>query len=824
MRKTEKNKEELLPNNELGVEQLHFYCEEGCLDFATTATVPPLEGMIGQDRAVKAMEFGLHTKNLGYNIFVSGMVGTGKLTYAQQAVHKLAKGQGVPQDWCYVNNFEDSSRPTAISLPPGTGGVFRQDMKELLENLRNDVPKAFSSEDYEKERTSILKDFQEKRGGIREAFSQQAKTLSVLSKWATTGFMLMPLLDGKPVSEDDFQKLDAAKKAQVEANLQAVHDLARAVARQEHHLEREVREKIRDLDSKVALFAVDHLIDDVQQKYKDNAGVAKYLEAVKQDVVKNINDFKQAASSEEEGPMALFEKNAQEVMKERYAVNLMVDNHICAGAPVIVEVNPNYYNLCGRVEYSSRMGVVSTDFTMIKAGAFHLANGGYLIINAMDVLTNPGVWEAMKRTLKAKKLYIESLGEQYGLIAMSSLKPEAIPLDVKVIMLGSSYLYHMLYQYDEDFRKLFKIHADFDVQMDNTPDNIGKLAAFVSATIKKEDLKEFTRAAVARVVEHTARLSGSQTKFTARFNQIVEILCEADSWAAMEGATVTDAAHVQKAIAEKRYRSNKYEEYIQEMFEEGVYLIDTDGAKVGQVNGLAVLGIGEYAFGKPSRITANTYLGRAGVVNIERETKMSGASHSKGVMILSGYLGNKYAQNMPLSVTASLTFEQLYDGVDGDSASSTELYAILSSLAELPLRQDLAVTGSVNQKGEIQPIGGVTEKVEGFFEVCKIKGITGRQGVMIPQQNVKDLELNEEVIAAVGAGKFHIYPIVSVDQGIELLTGVAAGKLNRKGAYPAKSVHGRVIAKLKAYHEAYLADDNGKENQAKHAASEEDGA
>lgn len=821
MKKDEKNMGGLLPVQELRMEQLHYYCSDGCLDFETTSTVPPLEGMIGQERAVKAMEFGLRTKNSGYNIFVSGMVGTGKLTYAKQAVGKLAKGQPVPQDWCYVNNFEDSSRPIAISFPSGTGSIFRQDMGEMLENLQNDVTKAFSSEDYERERTAIMKAFQEKRGEMLEAFSKKAETFAVLSKWSTTGFMMVPLLDGKPVSEEEFQKLDDEKKNIIQANLQAAHDLAIDVIRRVQNLEREVRDKIRDLDSKVALFAVGHLIDEFQEKYLDNADVSKYLEAVKQDVVKNINDFKQTSSGEEDVTMAFFKKTAQEVMRERHAVNLLVDNRTCEGAPVIIETNPNYYNLCGRVEYSSRMGVVSTDFMMVKAGAFHLANGGYLIINAMDVLMNPGVWEAMKRLLKTKKLDIESLGEQYGLIAMASVKPQPIPVDVKVIMLGSSYLYHIMYQYDEDFRKLFKIHADFDVQMDNTPENVGKLAAFVSATIKKENLKEFTRDAVASVAEYSTRLSGRQTKFTARFNQIEEILCEADSWAALEGATITGAHHVAKAIEEKRYRANKYEERIQEMFKEGIYLIDTDGAKVGQVNGLSVMGVGEYAFGKPSRITANTYLGRAGLINIERETKMSGAAHSKGILILGGYLGNKYAQNTPLSVTVSLAFEQLYDGVDGDSASSTELYAILSSLAELPLRQDIAVTGSFNQKGEIQPIGGVTEKIEGFFEVCKIKGITGSQGVIIPQQNVKDLALNKEVIAAVGAGKFHIYPIANVDEGIELLTGVPAGKANRKGVYPKKSVHARVIAKLQAYHKVYSDENNNKNGKETHDEANE---
>ena len=824
MAKAETYKSKSLPVTELNVKQLRFYCDEGCLDFETTATVAPLEGMIGQERAVQAVEFGLHTKNPGYNIFISGMVGTGKFTYAKQAVRKLAKGQQVPEDWCYVNNFDDASLPLAINLPAGTGNIFCKEMEELLENLQNDVPKAFSSEDYERDKNVLMKEFQGKRGELLEEFAEKAEGLSVMPKWSTTGFMALPLVDGNPISPEEFEKLDQEKKDIIETNMQAVHDLAMDVVRQVQHLEREVKEKVRELDSKVGMFVVGHLIDEMQEKYKDNAAVSKYLEAMRQSVAKNINDFKQAASAEEDGTMALFKKTAQEAMKEQYGVNLLVDNKNCEGAPVVIEINPNYYNLFGKVEYASRMGVVSTDFTMIKAGAFHLANGGYLIVDALDVLTKPGVWDAMKRVLKTKKLYIESLGEEYGLIAMASVKPQAIPVDVKVVILGSSHIYHLLYQYDSDFRKLFKIHADFDVEMDNTPANVGKLAAFASATIKKENLKEFTRAAIARMVEHAVRLSGSQNKLTTRFNEIVEILCEADSWASMDGAILNEIEHVRRAIEGKRYRANKYEEIIQEMFKEGKYLIDTDGAKIGQVNGLAVLGIGEYAFGKPSRITANTYLGRSGIVNVERETKMSGASHSKGVLILSGYLGDKYARKAPLSVTASLTFEQMYGEVDGDSASSTELYAILSSLAELPLRQDIAVTGSVNQKGEIQPIGGVTEKIEGFFEVCKIKGITGQQGVMIPIQNIRDLALNDEVIAAVGAGQFHIYPISTVDEGIEVLTGVTAGKLNRSGDYPARSVHGRVMAKLKTYHKAdspHRKEKSNKDNNNKGNEKEE---
>ena len=591
---------------ELGKEQLRFYCDESCLDFETTASVAPLEGMIGQERAVNAVEFGLHTNSPGYNIFISGMVGTGKFTYAEQAVRQWAAGKPIPQDWCYVNNFEDSSHPIAIGLAAGTGHAFCREMEELLENLQNDVPKAFSSDDYEREKNGIMKEFQAKRGALLQEFGEKAEALSVLPQWSPTGFMAMPLLDGNPVSPEEFEKLDKEKKEEIAAHMHAVHELAMVVVRQIQHLEREVRDKLREMDGKVGLYVVGQLIDDLQKKYADNPGVSQYLETVKQSVVKNINDFKQTASGEEEGPMNLFRKTSQEAMRERYGVNLLVDNRNCEGAPVVVEINPNYYNLFGRVEYASRMGVVSTDFTMIKPGAFHLANGGYLIMNALDVLTNPGVWDGMKRVLKTKKMVIESLGEQYGLIAMSSVKPQAIPVDVKVIMMGNSYIYHLLYQYDGDFRKLFKIHADFDVQMENTPANIAKMAAFTSTTVKKEKLRELTRAAVARVVEHSVRLSGSQTKLTTRFNEIVEILCEADTLAALDGAAIIDAVHVRRAIAGKRYRANKYEELIHDMFREGKYLIDTAGEKIGQVNGLAVMGVGEYAFGKPSRMTANT--------------------------------------------------------------------------------------------------------------------------------------------------------------------------------------------------------------------------
>jgi lon-related putative ATP-dependent protease len=790
--------------SELPVEKLRFTCDESMFHFETTADVLPLKVMIGQERAVKAVEFGLFTKNQGYNIFISGLVGTGKITYAQAAVRAVADREPAPADWCYVNNLENSSQPIALSLPAGMGGTLRQDIDTLVEDLKNDISKAFSGDDYEQAKNSVIKSFQEKRALAIEKFNQQAEEYGILPQWSTTGFVGVPLSEGKAVTPEEYQKLPKEQREEIDKKMLAVHEKAMEVIRHMQHLEREVREEVKKLDGKIGLFAVGHLIDELKEKYAEYKQITDYLEAVKKDVVKNINDFKPSAVEDEQNPLLLFKRNMRDSSRSKYRVNLFVDNHKAQGAPVVIETNPTYYNLIGRVEYETRMGVVGTDYTMIKPGALHKANGGYLILNARDVLVNVGAWEALKRVLKTRKLYIENLSEQYGMLAMASLKPQPIDINVKIILIGNPYIYYLLYSNDEDFRKLFKIHADFDVQMDNNAANIEKLAGFISSTVQRENLKPFDRSAVAKVVEFCCRLADSQKKLTTRFNEVVELLCEADAWATMENSETVGSGHIRRAIEEKRNRSNKYEERLQEMFAEGKFLLDTDEKKVGQVNGLAVLDVGEYTFGKPSRITANTYLGKSGIVNIERETKMSGTSHSKGVLILSGYLGQKYAQKYPLALTASLTFEQLYGGIDGDSASSTELYAILSSLSELPVRQYIAVTGSVNQKGEIQPIGGATQKIEGFFNVCKIKGLTGKQGVMIPHQNATDLTLNDEVVDAVQAGNFHIYAVKTVDEGIEILTGVPAGALQADGSYPEGTVHDLVNQKLKEYTETIL--------------------
>jgi lon-related putative ATP-dependent protease len=802
---------------ELPADKLRFTCDDTLLPFETTETIPQLAVMVGQERAVKAVEFGLFTKNPEYNIYMSGMVGTGKMTYAKAAVSKVAASEPTPPDWCYVNNFDNPSQPIALSLPAGIGTTFRQDMKELVDDLKNDIPKVFSSDDYQEAQSSVVKKFQEGRAMIMDVFNKQAEQFGIMPQWTTTGFAGLPIQEGKPLTPEEYQQMDREDREAIEKRMMSVHEKAMEAARQVQVLERETKEELKSLDAKVGLFAAGHLIDELKEKYQDHEKVVDYLDSIKRDVVKNINDFKPSNVEEDANPLLMFKKSMQEAVKEKYEVNLLVDNHETKGAPVVVEINPTYYNLIGRVEYETRMGVVNTDFSMIKAGALHRANGGYLILNIRDILANVGAWEGLKRVLKTKKLHIENLGEQYGMLAMASLKPQPIPINIKVILIGNPQLYHLVFNYDEDFRKLFKVYADFDVEMENSPTNIQKLAGFVASTVARENLKHFDRAAVAKVVEYATRLSGSQNKLTTRFNDVVELLCEADTWATVEGSSLVKAEHINKAMEEKRNRYNKYEEKLQEMFAEGKLLIDTDGEKVGQVNGLAVLSVGEYMFGKPSRITANTYLGKSGVINIERETKMSGTSHSKGVMILSGYLGQKYAQKNPLTLTASLTFEQLYDGVDGDSASSTELYAILSSLAGVPIKQYIAVTGSVNQKGEVQPIGGATEKIEGFFSVCKLKGLTGQQGVMIPHQNANNLTLNDEVVEAVRQGKFHIYPVRTIDEGIEILTGTPAGELSADRSYPHGTIHNLVSKKLKEFTETLI-------ELAKSAESEQGGS
>ena len=787
---------------ELSYTELKNGCSADDFSFCSTAELEPLEGIIGQDRAVKAFDFGLHVKIKGYNIYMSGPSGTGKTTYAKASTERLAATEDVPLDWCYVYNFQNPRSPLALSFPAGEGRKFRDDMNELVQLFQTELQKVFRTEDYEKQKTELLRGFDEKRDALMDQMSKEAAENDFQVKTTNSGIYFMPVVDGKPVGEEEYDDLAADVKDVIEKNSQIVQEKASAIMRDIRELDKESKRCVDQLDYKVGMFAIGHHVSAVQEKYEQNEKAVAYINAVKEDVLENISQFFEDEEDGEEGLASLLpmlSKKQPEDVTLKYKVNLIVDNSETEGAPVVTTFNPTYYNLVGEVEYDSEFGNLTTDFMKIKSGLFHKANGGYLIVQAQDILSAPQAWEALRRVIKTKEITMDAIREQLGTVVAPTLKPEPIPANIKIIMIGSSYYYELLSTYDEEFDKFFKIRADFDYEMPRSQENMLKIAQFIKGFTMREKTMDFDVSAVCAVVEYSSRAAERQNKLSTRFNHLAEILGEAAAWAKLDGAEMVTAKHVQKTIVEKEDRLRLYEEKLDEMLEENVIMIDVDGAEVGQINGLAVLDMGSYAFGNPSRITATTYVGKSGIVNIEKEARMSGQTHDKGVQIITGYLGQTYAQKFPLSLSCRVCFEQNYNGIDGDSASSTELYCILSSLAELPIRQDLAVTGSVNQKGEIQAIGGVTYKIEGFFDLCKKRGLTGKQGVIIPVSNIRDLVLKDEVVKAVKEGVFHIYPISTIDEGIALLMSTPAGEKDEKGEYPPDSVHGKVMAKLKAF-------------------------
>lgn len=787
---------------ELSYTELKNGCSADDFSFCSTAELEPLEGIIGQDRAVKAFDFGLHVKIKGYNIYMSGPSGTGKTTYAKASTERLAATEDVPLDWCYVYNFQNPRSPLALSFPAGEGRKFRDDMSELVQLFQTELQKVFRTEDYEKQKTELLRGFDEKRDALMDQMSKEAAENDFQVKTTNSGIYFMPVVDGKPVGEEEYDDLAEDVKDVIEKNSQIVQEKASAIMRDIRELDKESKRCVDQLDYKVGMFAIGHHVSTVQEKYEQNEKAVAYINAVKEDVLENISQFFEDEEDGEEGLASLLpmlSKKQPEDVTLKYKVNLIVDNSETEGAPVVTTFNPTYYNLVGEVEYDSEFGNLTTDFMKIKSGLFHKANGGYLIVQAQDILSAPQAWEALRRVIKTKEINMDAIREQLGTVVAPTLKPEPIPANIKIIMIGSSYYYELLSTYDEEFDKFFKIRADFDYEMPRSQENMLKIAQFIKGFTMREKTMDFDVSAVCAVVEYSSRAAERQNKLSTRFNHLAEILGEAAAWAKLDGAEMVTAKHVQKTIVEKEDRLRLYEEKLDEMLEENVIMIDVDGAEVGQINGLAVLDMGSYAFGNPSRITATTYVGKSGIVNIEKEARMSGQTHDKGVQIITGYLGQTYAQKFPLSLSCRVCFEQNYNGIDGDSASSTELYCILSSLAELPIRQDLAVTGSVNQKGEIQAIGGVTYKIEGFFDLCKKRGLTGKQGVIIPVSNIRDLVLKDEVVEAVKEGVFHIYPISTIDEGIALLMSTPAGEKDEKGEYPPDSVHGKVMAKLKAF-------------------------
>ncbi len=781
--------------SEVAIEKLRLVCDPKLMRCETTKGLMPLQEIIGQERAVRALKFGLGIKDRGFNVYVSGFPGTGRTTAVRDFVEEVAQTKSVPVDWCYVNNFSNEYQPKAIRLPSGRGKTFQNDVKYLIENVRTTLPKTFESEDYAAKREATIKALETRRKELIDQLNNEAQKEGFMIESTPVGLLLIPVLKGKPISNEELMTLSPKIREEIQSKREQLESELRTAMRQFADMDRNIHEELKKLNSDVALYAIGHLVNDITEKYRDIPDIVMYLQEVQNDILENLSQF---IRSPEQRPQASFQAPwIREPTFSEYEVNVIVDNSAVKGAPVIMESNPTYQNLFGRVEREAQFGALVTNFTMIRPGSLHRANGGYLIIQVEELLRNPFSYESLKRALHQGYIAIEEVEERLGFITTRSLKPQSIPLDIKIILIGDPYLYQQLYVLDMEFSELFKVKADFDTTMDRTEENVAQYSAFVCTLCEKEKLKHLEATGWAKLVEHSSRLAEDQQKLSTRFAEVADIIREANYYAAEENSEFITGDHVKKAIEEKVYRSKLIQEKIQEMIRRGTLLIDTDAERVGQVNGLSVIGLGDFEFGTPSRVTVSVGMGREGIVDIEREAKMGGPIHTKGVMILSGYFNEKYVQDRPLSLSARLVFEQNYEGVEGDSASSTELYSILSALSGLPVKQNIAVTGSVNQKGEVQAIGGVNEKIEGFFEICKTRGLTGKHGVMVPESNVQNLMLKEEIVDAVEKGKFHIYSVKTIDEGLEILTGIKAGVRREDGTFEEGTVNCKVDLRLK---------------------------
>ena len=786
--------------NELTPKELKNICDPNQFKFETTKELVDTTDLVyGQERGIKALKFGLEMDIKGYNLYLEGPAGVGKTMFTVRHLTEKAKKEKVPNDWCYIYNFENPNEPIAVSFPAGQGLIFKKTMENFVKDIRRDIKKTFNDEDFEKEKKIIKQEFENKREKLLEELNKRTTVQGFQVKSTANGVYMMPMLDGKVLGEEEFEALDENLKREFEERSALVQDKVLEALADIKAVERASEKKIEEWQSNVALLTINVHVNSIKANYKRNKIINNYMENVKKDILTHIPAFLE--NEEENKQTSPMQKAEEKQPWLNYRVNLFVDNSKTEGAPVIMDTNYTYTNIFGRMEYENQYGATKTDFTMIKPGLLHRANGGYIIFQAKDLLTNPICYETLKKCLRTKEIAIENMLEQRSSMLLISLKPQSIPLNLKVLIIGNSEIYHSLLAVDDDFRKLFKIKVEFEDNAPRTPENIEKLSKFVRSFCVQEQLIDLDKGAMAKIIEFTSKLAGDKEKLSTQFGEISEVIGEAATWAKIDKSKVVTSQYVDKALSERIDRIKKYDKKYLQMIEEEGLLIDTDGYKVGEINGLTVVTIGDYSFGKPARITANTFMGREGIVNIEREIEMSGPSHSKGVMIIKGYLGQKFAQEIPLSLTASICFEQLYGGVDGDSASSTETYAILSSLSEMPINQSIAVTGSVNQKGEIQPIGGVNEKIEGFYEICKMKSLTGEQGVIIPVHNVRNLHLRDEIIESVKKGKFHIYAVRTIDEGIEILTGVPAGKKDKNGKFPAGTINYLAYEKLKKYSE-----------------------
>ena len=783
---------------ELKSSDLIFKLNASQFNFRTTDDISGYNGIIGQKRALETVETALEMPQKGFNLYVCGNVGMGKMPYVLSIVNRLAKTKPVPNDVCYIHNFENSNEPISIFLKAGHGRIFKEDMNRFISTVRKDLIKIFESENYEKEKKIITKQFETKKNEIMNAFDKHTSAQGFKIRTATDGIYFSPIYNGKVLNEKEFNALDEKTKEEFKAKSPKIQQETRDIMQKLEVLEKECTTKVQSWQANMVTYVVSKNINDLKIRYKGDLKIQNFLYSVQEDVVKNAEKFKDTQENTLNAPP---QARANARPWEKYRVNLIVNNENLNHAPVVVCSNPTYYDLFGKLEYENYMGSIKTDHTMLKAGVFYKANGGYLLVNARDLLTNMTVWEAFKRVIRNSELTIDSSRDMTTPVTMIGIKPESVPINCQVVLFGSETIYQQLSNVDSDFKKLFKMKADFDDSIDKDTDSIRRTIEYVAYVVKKENLLPFKSDAVKAIIEYSSRCAGDRTKLTAMQTDITDIIIESAHISKMAQKKSVDAIDVVTAAEYKKRRYGKYNDGIMKMIEEGAVMISTSGADVGRINGLTILNTGDSSFGKPVRITANTYMGGKGIVNIEREGAMRGTTHSKGVFILSAYIGEKFAQEFPLCFNASICFEQLYNGVDGDSASSTELYAILSSLSGIPIKKGIAVTGSVNQKGEIQPIGGVSDKIEGFFEVCKMQGLTGEQGVIIPHQNVKNLMLKREIVDAVDNGMFHIYPVSTIDEGIEILTGVKYGTYKEGTGFEKDTICEKVYNKLKKYSE-----------------------
>ncbi len=802
---------------ELCAEECRWHCDEAQFDFETTEELPDETDPVGQPRATHALELGATIESEGYNTFALGQPGSGRREIVMNTLRRHASEMPPPSDWCYVHNFEEPRRPRAIELPSGQAPEFKEDMEELIEDVDREITRSFESDEYQERREEVLSGYREERSEKLQELEREVQERGLAIGRGPTGLIVAPAKDGEVLSPQEYQQLDPDEREEIEEKRKEMQEKLEEELRRGQKLEKEARKKVAELDREVAEFAVGGLFEDFKERYSEIDSVVEYIDQVREDIVENVEIFRADHAAAEEQQKQQMQMPGQgggqgqrppgmpggatdhlpQSPYNRYAVNVLITHADEDGAPVEFETKPTIENLTGDVEHLSYMGALLTDFTMIKDGALHRANGGYLVLEALTLLTRPFAWEALKRALKEAEVSPESIREQLRLVSTVSLEPEPIPLDVKVVLIGTPVLYYLLYEHDEDFEKLFKVKADFSLIMDRDDDAVASYARVIAACCHEEDLPHFSPGAVALVAEEGARLAHDREKLTVRFLDIVDLVRESAYWCNKAGEETVSAEHVQKAVEDAIWRSNRIEERMLELIEQDTLKVDLTGEHVGQINGIAVMPLGDHAFGKPTRITARSFLGKPGVINIDREVEMAGPIHNKATLILGGYLGETFAQKQPLSATATVAFEQVYDEIEGDSASAAELYALISSIGRLPLRQDLSVTGSVNQHGEVQAIGGVNEKIEGFFHACKLDGLTGDQGVIIPEANVRNLMLRPDVVEAIEDGDFHVYAVATVEEAVELLTGMPMGEPDEEGEFPEETVGAAVQERLK---------------------------